>query len=305
MLGRQGDPHGKFDLPPGVMEHFETATRDPAFFRLHKYMDNIFREHKDSLTPYTKEELEFSGVSVNSITIKSKLTTFFENYTYSLVNAVNDSPYAGDVPINTVIPRLAHNEFQTEYKIDNNNEREVTATMRVFMWPKYDNNKVEFSFNEGRWHAIEIDKFWVKLSPGQNSFTRSSKDSAITVPDVPSFQMLINKTKEAMISGSELRLDEYHSSLGIPNRFLLPKGTTEGMDFQFVVFVSDGSKDMAVEGLLENTSFNHYGCHDGKYPDKMPHGYPLDRRVDDERIITGVSNFKTMVVKVFHTDASR
>ncbi|TOG12057.1 hypothetical protein CGJ07_24890, partial [Vibrio parahaemolyticus] len=27
MLGRQGDPHGKFNFPPGVMEHFETATR--------------------------------------------------------------------------------------------------------------------------------------------------------------------------------------------------------------------------------------------------------------------------------------
>ena len=140
------------------------------------------------------------------------------------------------------------------------------------------------------------------MSPGQNILTRSSKHSAITVPDVPSFQTLMNKTNEAMTSGSELHLEEYRSSLGLPSRFLLPKGTTEGMDFQFVVFVSDGSKDMAVEGLVENTSFNHYGCHDGKYPDKMPHGYPLDRRVDDKRIITGVSNFKTMDVKVYHTE---
>ncbi|WP_348240000.1 hypothetical protein, partial [Salmonella enterica] len=33
MLGRQTDPHGKYNMPPGVMEHFETATRDPGFFR--------------------------------------------------------------------------------------------------------------------------------------------------------------------------------------------------------------------------------------------------------------------------------
>ncbi|TOG26857.1 hypothetical protein CGJ04_24305, partial [Vibrio parahaemolyticus] len=26
VLGRQGDPHGKYDLPPGVLEHFETST---------------------------------------------------------------------------------------------------------------------------------------------------------------------------------------------------------------------------------------------------------------------------------------
>lgn len=44
-------------MPPGVMEHFETATRDPAFFRLHKYIDNLFKLHKDLLPPYTREEV--------------------------------------------------------------------------------------------------------------------------------------------------------------------------------------------------------------------------------------------------------
>ena len=44
-------------MPPGVMEHFETATRDPAFFRLHKYIDNLFKLHKDLLPSYSKEEV--------------------------------------------------------------------------------------------------------------------------------------------------------------------------------------------------------------------------------------------------------
>jgi hypothetical protein len=44
-------------MPPGVMEHFETATRDPAFFRLHKYIDNLFKMHKDLLPPYTRDEV--------------------------------------------------------------------------------------------------------------------------------------------------------------------------------------------------------------------------------------------------------
>merc|ERR1712212_531426 len=67
MLGRQGDPHGKFNMPPGVMEHFETATRDPSFFRLHRYMDNIFKEHKDTLPPYTQEQLTFQGVAIDNL----------------------------------------------------------------------------------------------------------------------------------------------------------------------------------------------------------------------------------------------
>ncbi|XP_045137652.1 hemocyanin subunit 2-like [Portunus trituberculatus] len=302
MLGRQGDPHGKFALPPGVLEHFETATRDPAFFRLHKYMDNIFREHKDSLTPYTKEELEFSGVSVNGITFSNRLETHFEDFEYNLINAVDDTAEIPDVPISTVVDRLTHNDFTVTLDISNNNDHEILAVVRAFAWPKYDNNHVEFSFNDGRWNAIEMDKFWVKLASGKNEVKRSSKESAVTVPDVPSFQTLIDKANEALTSGSELHLEEYYSSLGLPNRFLLPKGKTEGMDFHVVVFVSDGAKDAGVDGLHESTTFNHYGCHDGTYPDNQPHGYPLDRRVDDERIITGVSNFKAVDVKVYHVE---
>ncbi|KAG7154510.1 Hemocyanin C chain-like 5 [Homarus americanus] len=60
MLGRQGDPHGKFNMPPGVMEHFETATQDPSSSRLHKYIDNIFKEHKDYLS-HTKSDIGHCG----------------------------------------------------------------------------------------------------------------------------------------------------------------------------------------------------------------------------------------------------
>ena len=140
------------------------------------------------------------------------------------------------------------------------------------------------------------------MASGDNTITRSSKDSSVTVPDVPSFQTLIDKANEALSSGSDLNLDEFVSGLGLPNRFLLSKGKTEGMTFHLVVFVSDGSKDMAVDGLHESTSFNHYGCHDGTYPDNRSHGYPLDRRVDDERIITSLGNFKAMDVDVYHVE---
>lgn len=140
------------------------------------------------------------------------------------------------------------------------------------------------------------------VSPGANTISRSSKESAVTVPDVPSFKTLIDMTEEALSSGSEVHLEQYVSSLGLPNRFLIPKGNTAGMVFHFVVFLSDGEQDAAVDGLHDSTIFNHYGCADGKYPDKRPHGFPLDRRVDDERIITSVSNFKAIDVKVYHVE---
>ncbi|XP_050730138.1 hemocyanin subunit-like isoform X2 [Eriocheir sinensis] len=175
MLGRQGDPHGKFDLPPGVLEHFETATRDPAFFRLHKYMDNIFREHKDSLEPYTKEDLVFPDVSIDSVAIAEPLETFFEEFEYSLVNAVDDTIEIDDVAISTVVPRLNHKDFSYQIGVSNNKGSEVLATVRIFAWPQHDSNGIEFSVNEGRWNAIELDKFWTKLAPGCPTDSSSPK----------------------------------------------------------------------------------------------------------------------------------
>nr|XP_045623130.1 hemocyanin subunit-like [Procambarus clarkii] len=299
MLGRQGDPHGKYDLPPGVLEHFETATRDPSFFRLHKYMDNIFREHKDSLTPYTHDELEFSGVSVDAFAIDGKFETYFEDFEYSLVNAVDDTPEIEDVEISTTVSRLNHRDFSFKIDVTNNHEEEVLATVRIFAWPHRDNNGIVFPFNEGRWRAIELDRFWTKLSAGVNHIVRKSKDSSVTVPDVPSFQTLIQKADEALSSANKFDLHQYESALGLPNRFLLPKGNSNGMEFDLVVAVTDGKADAAVDDLHTNTKFNHYGYR-GVYPDKRPHGYPLDRRVDDERIFQSLSNFKQILVKVIN-----
>ncbi|KAK8731620.1 hypothetical protein OTU49_007388, partial [Cherax quadricarinatus] len=299
VLGRQGDPHGKYNLPPGVLEHFETATRDPAFFRLHKYMDNIFREHKDSLTPYTKDELEFSGVAIDNVAIDGTLETFFEDYEYSLLTAVDDTVEIDDVDITTVVSRLNHKDFSFNIDVTNNNDHEVLATVRIFAWPHRDNNGIVYPFNEGRWRAVELDRFWKQLSPGVNHIVRKSTESAVTVPDVPSFHSLIKKTDDALSSGSQLDLHQYESALGLPNRFLLPKGNSQGLEFDLVVAVTDGKADAAVDDLHTNTKFNHYG-YDGVYPDHRPHGYPLDRRVDDERIFHDLSNFHQTVVKVYN-----
>lgn len=162
MLGRQGDPLGKFNMPPGVMEHFETATRDPSFFRLHKYMDNIFKEYKDSLTPYTKEDLIFPGVTVQSIRIDGELRTYFEDFEFSLQNAVDHSTTVQDVDIFARVSRLNHREFAYNFEVLNNNDEEVDAAIRIYLCPQKDPLGINFTWDEGRWHCIEMDKFWRK-----------------------------------------------------------------------------------------------------------------------------------------------
>lgn len=162
MLGRQGDPKGKYNMPPGVMEHFETATRDPSFFRLHKYIDNIFKEHKDTLPPYTSQELEFPGVTIEGIEVEGQLKTYFEQFNFNLINAVDRSTNVEDVEISANVNRLNHQDFKYNIIVNNNNEKDVLATIRIFLCPRADENGREFTWDEGRWHCIEMDKFWRK-----------------------------------------------------------------------------------------------------------------------------------------------
>lgn len=159
MLGRQTDPHGKYEMAPGVMEHFETATRDPAFFRLHKYMDNIFKEHKDKLPPYTKEELLYDNVKITDIKVIGDLETYFEDFEINLLNGIDTTENVADVPISAEVTRLNHKPFSYDIEVDAKEYDKVTV--RIYMCPKYDSNGVEYTLDEARWGCVEMDKFWV------------------------------------------------------------------------------------------------------------------------------------------------
>nr|AEC46861.1 hemocyanin [Macrobrachium nipponense] len=299
MLGRQGDPHGKYNMPPGVMEHFETATRDPTFFRLHKYMDNIFKEHKDSLPPYTHDDLDFPGVDIENVGVDGELKTYFEHYEFDLRNAVDSAEGIEDVELKADVDRLNHNDFSFVADVKNNNGGEVLGTFRIYLCPDYDNNGEKFDYTSGHWHCIEMDKFWKKLAPGNNHIVRKSTDSSVTVPDVPSFQSLIN----AADSGS-FDMHDFERSCGIPNRMLLPKGKRDGMEFVLWLAVTDGKHDLTHSNGDPEHGGTHALCgvHGETYPDKRPMGFPLDRSIPDRRVFDETTNIKFTHVKVYHDE---
>ncbi|XP_018024726.1 hemocyanin isoform X1 [Hyalella azteca] len=302
LLGRQGDPKGKFKLQPGVMEHFETATRDPAFFRLHKHIDNIFKEHKDTLPPYTKEQLEFTGVVLDEIVVNGPLETYFEDFEFSLINAVDHNPEFGEVDVSAVVKRLNHKPFNLNIEITNENVDNKHAVVRVYLCPTTDANGVELSLEKARWNCIELDKFWTKLIPGSNSISRASSEASTTVPDTPSFKSLIAAVDEAVDAGTEVHLEEFDRGCGIPNRLLLPKGREEGLGMILIVGVTDAEEDALHEVLEDAEAHSHAQCgvHGEKYPDHLPMGFPLDRRIDDPRIFMSCTNYKKTHVTVTH-----
>merc|ERR1712198_786670 len=304
MLGRQGDPHGKFNMPPGVMEHFETATRDPSFFRLHRYMDNIFKEHKDTLPPYTQEELTFQGVAVDNIVVDGRLETSFEDFEFDLSNAV-DHPEDEDVDIKAYVDRLNHREFSYNIDVLNYNGYEVLSSFRIYMCPRYDNSMQNMTIDHGRWHCIEMDKFWKTLKTGTNHVVRKSDESSVTFPDVPSLKTIMERTNEALENGRTLDMHEYERSCDLPNRMLLPKGKKDGLEMYLGVYVSDGSQDRNgehVEGEELGGTHSHCGVHGEVYPDMRPLGYPLDRRIPDERLFLNTPNFMSTFVTVYHDE---
>jgi len=300
LLGRQSDPKGKFNVPPSVMEHFETATRDPAFFRLHKYMDNIFKEHKDQLPPYTKAELAFSGVHLESVTVEGTLETFYDDFEFDLRMAVDSSATVGEVDVKAHTSRMNHNDFSYVFNVKNDNAADAHAVVRVYLCPKHDNQGIEFTMDQARWHCIEMDKFWHHLTPGANEFSRKSSESSVTIPDIPSFSKLIHDADAAVSSGGEIHLEEFEHQCGIPNRMLLPKGTPEGMEFWLAVMVSDASEDDHDNLETGHRSHGQCGIRGSTYPDHQPMGFPYDRKIADERIYTTSDNINTQVVKVFH-----
>merc|ERR1712212_152822 len=295
LLGRQSDPKGKFNLPPSVMEHFETATRDPAFFRLHKYMDNLFKHHKDILPPYTKAELEFPGVHVTGVDIEGELVTYFDDFEFDLKMAVDTSDVADTMDVKAVGPRINHKDFSYNMHISNDNEA-TQSVIRVYLCPVTTNQGVTLTVDQGRWQCIEMDKFWKKLEHGANHIVRKSTESSMTSPDIPSFADLIHRADEAVQNGEELDTSAYTQQCGIPNRMLLPKGKKEGMDFYLEMIVNDAAGD---NHEVDEHSHGHCGVRGETYPDHRPMGFPMDRSIPDDRLFLA-DNIHSQKVKVYH-----
>lgn len=124
---------------------------------------------------------------------------------------------------------------------------------------------------------------------------------------MPSFESLKHQTDVAIEGGHDLDLSEHYRSCGIPDRMLLPKGKTGGMDFELYVIVTDGDKDTEGHNGGSDHGGTHAQCgvHGEPYPDNQPLGYPLERRIPDERVIRELTNIYHTPVTVVHDPVLR
>merc|ERR1711915_877848 len=120
------------------------------------------------------------------------LETFFESFEFDLSMAVDSSPLHDDVEVKATVPRMNHRDFAYDINVHNEKSTDAHSVVRIYLCPSKNNQGVKFTYDEGRWHCIEMDKFWTHLTPGDNHLVRKSSESSVTIPDIPSFSTLIH-----------------------------------------------------------------------------------------------------------------
>ncbi|XP_017755476.1 PREDICTED: phenoloxidase 2-like [Eufriesea mexicana] len=272
------DPDHRYLESFGVMGDSATAMRDPVFYRWHAFVDDIFQEHKNTLPPYTVEQLDFPGIEITKVNLttnqqRNVINTFWTKSDVDLSRGLDFTPRGAVLARFT---HLNHAEFSYNIVVNNRNNTTKTGTIRIFIGPKQDERELPFNYRQQKNMMIEMDKFPVTIRPGSNTYERGSTKSSVTIPFERTFRNL-----DASRPGGGQALEQFDfCGCGWPQHMLTPKGKREGFPMDLFVMVSDYAID-AVDQDEPTTcrdAVSFCGLRDRKYPDTRPMGYPFDRQ---------------------------
>ncbi|GJQ73635.1 hypothetical protein Trydic_g13978 [Trypoxylus dichotomus] len=301
ILGYGITPVDKDHLIPSAVLHYETALRDPAYWYFVKWVVYFFQEYKlrQPQPFYSVKDLQFEGVKVLGMQVE-RLVTYFEIDYTDLSNAVfYDKRETDPFLVRVRQPRLTHKPFT--YTIDVESDKVAESIVRVYIGPKYDYYGRKIDFNENRLNFYIIDKFIFSLQTGKNTITRSSK-LALGVSDRTSYWQLYKRVMGAIKGTEPLVIDGSETYWGLPNRLLLPHGTTGGMPYQFFVIVTPFVKgDSVAVKQTDERVYPRVGTGFYIY-DKRSLGFPFDLPVKDSYVWTKVTNKIFYDVKIYHKD---
>ncbi|XP_058055846.1 phenoloxidase 8-like [Anopheles bellator] len=278
MLGYIHDPDASYLEGVGVMGDLTTTMRDPIFYRWHQHIDEIFVRHKQRLPAYTHSELDFSNILIDSFEVqlnrqnapKNVLLTFWQRTQFDLGTGLDFVPQGN---LFVTFTHIQHAPFTYRIQATNRGNTLKKGTVRLFLGPTVDHRRQAMPFSAQRRHMVELDKFTVNLRPGSNSIIRRSEQSNLTIPYEQTFRNIAKSSQP----GTEAF---QFCNCGWPAHMLLPKGSADGLGYDFFAMISDYSQDR-VEDINENEvcSDAHMFCglRDRRYPDARSMGYPFDR----------------------------
>ncbi|XP_066260110.1 phenoloxidase 1 [Euwallacea similis] len=276
MLSYIHDPDHRHLESFGVIGDSATAMRDPIFYRWHGFIDDLFQEFKATLPRYNENQLNNPGVTVQSIEVdvaggrRNILQTFWQQSDVDLSRGMDFQP-RGSVFVR--FTHLQHRPFTYKIGVQSNQARE--GTCRIFLAPKFDERGNPWLFRDQRLQFIELDKFKVNLRQGQNTITRSSADSSVTIP----FERTYRDLDTSRPQGGDALAQFNFCGCGWPDNLLIPKGNPEGFACQLFVMISNIADDRINQDPAGqcNDADSYCGIKDKLYPDRRSMGYPFDR----------------------------
>lgn len=314
LLGGSFDHHHSYKdfAVPSVLEHFETSLRDPVFYQLYKKIISYYWLFVDKLPSYTKSEVEYSGVRIESVEI-DKLVTYFDVHEADITNVVDvervyekktdllkfgyASHYQGeDIYIKARQYRINHLPFT--FKLNAFSDKSQRSVVRVFIGPKYDDKGFVIDINENRKNFFLLDKFTYDLVSGNNVITRNSQEFSWFVKDRTTYYELYKNVMSAYNGETTFTLDMSEAHNGAPNRLILPKGSKGGYPFQFFFIVTPYSSPKVEQFSTFEYTINAGVGSGSRYIDTLPFGYPFDRPID--KTVWYTPNMYYYDVKIFH-----
>lgn len=296
----------RYFVAPNVLDHYQTALRDPVFYMLQKRIIDLVHLFKLRLPSYSKEDLYFPGVKIDNVDV-DKLVTYFDDYLMDITNAVTlteeeQKKTRSDMVFMARKRRLTHQPFKVT--LDILSDKTVDSVVRIFLGPKKDQLDRIIDINKNRQNFIELDSFIYKLTTGKNTIVRHSNDMHNLVKD----RLMTRDFWKKIETVSDMRnmfvknLRNYQT--GFPTRLLLPKGQIGG--FQTVLYVC-----VTPLRLVDNADTNILDTNRKDFVvdfrstvllDKMPLGFPLDRHIEVANFFT--PNMKFVDVVIFHKTSS-
>lgn len=299
---------------PSVLEHYETAMRDPLFYQMYNRIWQLYYKFKEHITPYTYDELFYKGVKIEGVEV-DKLVTFFDTFDADITNAIDveyfDDKEAHsdlikfgrlsqfhnhDVIIKARQQRLNHLPFTMKLHVQS--EKVQKAIVKVFIGPKYDVHGHVYTLEENFQNYYELDHFYVDLVAGKNDIVRNSNDFSWFVKDRTTTYELYKQIMLATKGETKFPLDMSEAHCGIPTRLMLPKGQAGGLTFQmfFMVMPFNEPKVQRFSGYDHTISC---GVGSGaRYLDTLAFGYPFDREINRANWYTPNMHFYD--VNIFH-----
>jgi len=295
----------------GVLNSPSVAMRDPLFGQWHKFVDDEFMKYKTRLGYYHDVDLDFPGVHVYIVELKSlngdklnTLTTFMDHEASVQLSSVDFEE--NERPVEIRYSRLDHVSFSYTYYI-HSYHYEARGICRTFMIPANVSIQAEVDITQV---AIEIDRFHFTLNRGHNTIVRHSNES----PFLGKSNEPLHGLQQRFLRGQVSEAQFNQAGCGWPQELLLPRGSSHGAVYYiFAIFSPLLKNDKAHTADLPTLSKRSWAwCglrkDAGGMPDSRPMGFPFDRpppagkwqalatRLDGNRR----GNVAVTTVRIFH-----